>query len=244
MSLQYRVKRAPGDVAAYVLLPGDPGRVPVVASFWDETREVARNREYVTFTGTYRGAPISCSSTGIGAPSTAIALEELVLHRHLELEEHVLGLQAALGPQDILEYQQRFDDMHAALYRRDVWAAAYLIGGGCSDDGFIDFRAGIIAQGREWYEKVAMSPDSLAGHPAVASAAPGSWCGALFCELVNYAAASAYEGVTGTETGFSCQVPVYPSSPRSSLTCRTSSRYVSAMYRARSGSPGRRTASA
>lgn len=39
--------------------------------------------------------------------------------------------------------------MHGALYRRDLWAAAYIIGGGCSDDSFIDFRAGLIAQGHE-----------------------------------------------------------------------------------------------
>ena len=77
MSVQYHVKLAPGDVAPYVLLPGDPGRVPIVASFWDEAREVARNREYVTYTGVYRGVPISCTSTGIGCPSTAIAIEEL-----------------------------------------------------------------------------------------------------------------------------------------------------------------------
>lgn len=77
MTLQYHVKLDEGDVAPSVLLPGDPGRVPVIASFWDEAREVARNREYVTYTGTYEGIPISCTSTGIGAPSTAIALEEL-----------------------------------------------------------------------------------------------------------------------------------------------------------------------
>ena len=77
MSLQYHLKLAHGDVAPYVLLPGDPGRVPLVASLWDESREVASNREYVTFTGTYRGVPISCTSTGIGCPSTAIAMEEL-----------------------------------------------------------------------------------------------------------------------------------------------------------------------
>jgi uridine phosphorylase len=71
------VKLAPGDVAPVVLLPGDPGRVPLVASLWDDAREVASNREFVTYTGMYRGAPISCTSTGIGAPSTAIALEEL-----------------------------------------------------------------------------------------------------------------------------------------------------------------------
>lgn len=77
MSLQYHVRLAPGDVAPTVLLPGDPGRVAVVASVWDEAREVASNREYVTYTGAYRGVPISCTSTGIGAPSTAIAMEEL-----------------------------------------------------------------------------------------------------------------------------------------------------------------------
>ena len=77
MSLQYHVRLAPGDVAPAVLLPGDPGRVEVVASMWDEARHVSSNREYVTFTGTYRGVPISCTSTGIGSPSTAIALEEL-----------------------------------------------------------------------------------------------------------------------------------------------------------------------
>ena len=77
MSLQYHVRLSPGDVAPYVLLPGDPGRVKVIASLWDEARHVASNREYVTFTGTYRGVPISCTSTGIGSASTAIALEEL-----------------------------------------------------------------------------------------------------------------------------------------------------------------------
>ncbi len=77
MSLQYHVQLREGDVAPYVLLPGDPGRVPLVASLWDESRAVASNREYVTFTGTYKGVPISCTSTGIGCPSTAIAMEEL-----------------------------------------------------------------------------------------------------------------------------------------------------------------------
>ena len=77
MHPQYHVKLAPGDVAPYVLLPGDPKRVEVVAKHWDEAHMVADNREYVTYTGVYKGAPISCTSTGIGCPSTAIALEEL-----------------------------------------------------------------------------------------------------------------------------------------------------------------------
>lgn len=77
MPLQYHLHLDSGDVAPYVLLPGDPGRVPLVAARWDEARHVATSREYVTYTGTYRGAPITCTSTGIGCPSTAIAMEEL-----------------------------------------------------------------------------------------------------------------------------------------------------------------------
>lgn len=58
------------------------------------------------------------------------------------------------------------------LYRWELWAAAYLIGGGRSDDSFIDFRAGLIAQGRDWYDKAAASPDSLADHSAVSGYRP------------------------------------------------------------------------
>jgi uridine phosphorylase len=74
---QYHIKLKPGDVAPYVLLPGDPKRVPVIAAHWDESELIADNREYVTYTGTYKGVPISCTSTGIGCPSTSIAMEEL-----------------------------------------------------------------------------------------------------------------------------------------------------------------------
>lgn len=77
-SFQYHVHLKPGDVGRYVLLPGDPGRVPLIASFFDEAKEVAFNREYRTFTGTVGGIKISATSTGIGCPSTAIAVEELI----------------------------------------------------------------------------------------------------------------------------------------------------------------------
>ncbi|RQX17200.1 hypothetical protein DDE19_12305 [Micromonospora ureilytica] len=104
---------------------------------------------------------------------------------------------AATSPEGILEFQELFDQLHGALYRWDVWAAAYLIGGGCSDDSFIDFRAGVIALGREWYERVLASPDALADQPAVRQAAAEDDDGALFAESVNYVASEAYEQVTG-----------------------------------------------
>jgi uridine phosphorylase len=77
-TLQYHVHLKKGDVGRYVLLPGDPGRVPKIASYFDQAQEVAFNREYRTFTGTVDGIKVSCTSTGIGCPSTAIAVEELI----------------------------------------------------------------------------------------------------------------------------------------------------------------------
>ena len=76
--LQYHLMIKPGDVAPYVLLPGDPERVKMIAKYWDEAKHIATHREFVTYTGRYKGAPISATSTGIGSPSTAIAVEELL----------------------------------------------------------------------------------------------------------------------------------------------------------------------
>ena len=67
-----------GDVAEYVLLPGDPGRVEKIASFLDEAEKVAEYRGFVTYTGEAGGVGISACSTGIGCPSAAIVVEELM----------------------------------------------------------------------------------------------------------------------------------------------------------------------
>ncbi|MEN1759941.1 nucleoside phosphorylase [Anoxynatronum sibiricum] len=67
----------PDQVAPQVLLPGDPARVLRVADFLDEWKEIAFNREFRTITGTYRGMPVTVTSTGIGGASAAIAVEEL-----------------------------------------------------------------------------------------------------------------------------------------------------------------------
>jgi len=67
-----------GDVGRYVLLPGDPGRCEKIARYFDDPHFVAQNREYVTWTGKLLGEKVSVVSTGIGSPSAAIAIEELV----------------------------------------------------------------------------------------------------------------------------------------------------------------------
>ncbi len=78
MSKQHHIQLEAGDVGRYVLLPGDPGRVEVIARHLDSAVHVATNREYVTYTGYLDGVKVSVTSTGIGCPSAAIALEELV----------------------------------------------------------------------------------------------------------------------------------------------------------------------
>ena len=74
---QYHTHTVPRDVGKYVLLPGDPGRVPLIAAHLEDAKHIATNREYVTYTGWLDGEKVSVTSTGIGCPSSAIAVEEL-----------------------------------------------------------------------------------------------------------------------------------------------------------------------
>jgi len=77
--LVHHLQMKKGDVGRYVLLPGDPGRCEAIANYFDDPQLVAYNREYKTYTGTLLGEKVSVTSTGIGCPSTAIAVEELVM---------------------------------------------------------------------------------------------------------------------------------------------------------------------
>lgn len=76
-SVQKHIRCRQGDVAEYVLIPGDPQRAERIAQHLTDARLVSVNREYTVFTGAYEGVPVSVCSTGIGGPSTAIAMEEL-----------------------------------------------------------------------------------------------------------------------------------------------------------------------
>lgn len=75
---QYHINLQEGDVGEYVILPGDPKRCKKIAENFEDAKLVADNREYVTYTGYLDGTKVSVTSTGIGGPSAAIALEELV----------------------------------------------------------------------------------------------------------------------------------------------------------------------
>ncbi|MFC7242330.1 DUF4240 domain-containing protein [Catellatospora aurea] len=106
---------------------------------------------------------------------------------------------SALSLADIAGFATRFEQLRAAADRYDLWGAAHLIGGGCSDDAFVDFRSGLIAAGRKWYEAALADPDALAGHPSVVEAVEWDDDSAIFAELVGYAAADAFREVAGAE---------------------------------------------
>jgi uridine phosphorylase len=78
MQKQHHIALLPGDVGDTVLLPGDPHRAQFIADHFDEAHFVAKNRQYVTYTGKYKGVKLSVTAPGIGCPAVAIAVEELI----------------------------------------------------------------------------------------------------------------------------------------------------------------------
>jgi hypothetical protein len=84
---------------------------------------------------------------------------------------------AARDPEEIDAWARHLDKVMVASGTQDLWAAAYLINGGCSDEGFDNFRGWLIAHGRETVARSVQSPDSLAEMPAVRAAAES---GAVF----------------------------------------------------------------
>lgn len=74
----HHLKCKPGEIGKYVILPGDPGRVEKIAGFLDKPEFLVQNREYNIWNGYLDGELVTVCSTGIGGPSAAIAMEELI----------------------------------------------------------------------------------------------------------------------------------------------------------------------
>lgn len=77
MEKQYHINLEQKDVGKYVILPGDPERCREIAEYFEHAVLVGKNREFTTYTGYLEGQKVSVTSTGIGGPSAAIAMEEL-----------------------------------------------------------------------------------------------------------------------------------------------------------------------
>jgi len=79
-------------------------------------------------------------------------------------DAHIEALTAALAglpESEIIDFDRIFTELWFKAYTWDLWAAAYIIGGGCSDDGFMDFRGWLISRGRKVYEAALADPQSL-----------------------------------------------------------------------------------
>lgn len=118
------------------------------------------------------------------------------------------SLLATRPPSDIVAAQQVLWDLLAFSYRNPLWAAAYLINGGCSDDGFDYFRGWLLTQGRSVFESAVADPDSLASSPAVVAAAESGL--ELDCEAALSIAWTAHQTATGMklpEDAFTIRYP-------------------------------------
>jgi hypothetical protein len=102
---------------------------------------------------------------------------------------------AALQPDEIQAFQRVYDRMIARANRWDLWGAAYLMNGGCSDDGFRYFRDWLISEGKASYEQALADPDSLAELPVRDEAE---------LEPFGYAAMDAYAEHTDRELERDC----------------------------------------
>jgi len=75
---QYHIDLGHGELAEYILLPGDPDRTARIARLLDEIELERRNREFATVTGTFRGLRVSVVSTGIGTDNVEIVIAEIL----------------------------------------------------------------------------------------------------------------------------------------------------------------------
>jgi hypothetical protein len=115
--------------------------------------------------------------------------------------EELRRLLSKLPPEEIIAFRDHFLSRMDAAFHWDLWGAAYLIAGGCSDDGFADFRSWLISMGHRVFEDAGAHADSLLD----VVDAPG--IEDVFFEEFQYVPAQAYEELTGQE------IPTAPGQP-------------------------------
>lgn len=116
----------PGDVAADVLMPGDPDRVTLLKDMLEGVRDFGRRREYALVTGRYHGHPVTICSGGIGGASTEIAMVELAMlgARRILRIGGMSALEASISPGDYLVPDRAIGtNGTAALYAAEGFAA-------------------------------------------------------------------------------------------------------------------------
>jgi hypothetical protein len=106
-----------------------------------------------------------------------------------EQVEKLYALVRELDSQEIWEFDRCFHECVRDAFRGDLWAVAYIINGGCSDDGFDYFLGWLIAKGRKYYEDALENPERAGDRVKLGDI--------VECEGIWYVAARAYEDRTG-----------------------------------------------
>ena len=161
MSKTLYLKCEPGQVGELVLLTGSPERVDRIAAFLDLSQTIAKNREFYTVTGRYNGRRVSGVSAGIGAPSAAIAIEEL---KQLGVKAIVrvgtmMGVSAPMGTHVIATGAARFEGtsqhyLDMAYPAVPDWGLAQQLLVAGQSQG-LDMRLGVTATYDAFYPKMA-----------------------------------------------------------------------------------------
>ena len=124
-----------------------------------------------------------------------------------DIAQEAQALLSALPAGEITAADQVFWQLMADSFQDSLWAAAYVVNGGCSDDGFDYFRGWLILQGREHYEQALRDPDSLATWSIVLRAAQDE--SDLECGSALVMTSRAFAAVTGDEIP-ACDAITYP----------------------------------
>lgn len=121
-----------------------------------------------------------------------------IVERHRGDAEAVTAALVKLPAAEIEAWNRIYHELHARLHHWDLWGAAYVINGGCSDDGFHYFKAWVIGKGRRVYQTALTAPDELG--PFVTEQDQESGCEN---EDLNYSADKAYEEQGGAQGALS-----------------------------------------
>lgn len=157
---EYHVHLSEGDIGRYVFLPGDPGRCEVIAQHFDNPRFVASNREHTTWAGELDGEPVAVTSTGMGGPSAAIAVEELI---HVGADTFMRvgtsgAMQPELSPGDVAVISAAIRDEGTGLHYLPMEFPAV---------AHLDITNGLVraaeGMGRRYHVGVSQSKDSFYG---------------------------------------------------------------------------------
>lgn len=161
---------------------------------WTEIVETVSSTDVSRYASAASSSPISMDEDGFWR-----IIEESKLHSssNQQQEERMIVELSKLTAEDVREFAAIFETKMLQLYRHDLWAVAYIINHGCSDDGFTEFRAWLICRGRGFYSQSIDRPEFVGDQVPVESTTIDAGDSLSTCHSFDLVASSVYEKKTG-----------------------------------------------